>query len=553
MTAKHWGLVVAILVVSFLTHIPALIEPSVISGPDVRIHYQWAIQFAASLSEGVIYPRWASFSYLGLGDPTFLYIHPLFYYTVAVIQTLTRETWTALLWTSVIATSLASLLSYFALRHAIGEWLAVITAILISLSPYTFHLTYYQQFLPMSFALPALVGYLATLVLPSGKRRILLVAITVGLLVVSHILTAFMALLVSGPVVLTRAARSQRSEAVRILLDYGVGVALGLGLVGIYLFPALTSQTLITPEGWYAPVHLDWRNAFLFQALTLPSFGFRWFHLQWSIPLITLFFILFSSAALWKTRQVKDFRWWLGSELVAIATLALLLGSEVTYPLWANLEIFKRLQFPLRLLGIASPAAIMGFGVACSLLNQARSGRWAKTGVFTALALSIVMLGTLEYRFTQEAHPVAEIAKPSRIYKGRPEMKPATAGHAWNDYVQQGGFVEECRTLAVECQFIREDTHDKAWQIRSDQDAPIRLRLPLFWFPGWEVVINGVLTPGRWDEQTGLLTVDVDKGTTVMEARWVGIRAERIGLGISLIALGIFLAMAASGFIRDRR
>ncbi|MCC8991842.1 MAG: hypothetical protein LM514_04535 [Streptococcus sp.] len=53
---------------------------------DLAVHYQWVTQFHIALSEGVWVPRWASLSHLSLGDPTFLYIHPAYYYVVALVN-----------------------------------------------------------------------------------------------------------------------------------------------------------------------------------------------------------------------------------------------------------------------------------------------------------------------------------------------------------------------------------------------------------------------------------------------------------------------------------
>jgi uncharacterized membrane protein len=47
---------------------------------DIPTHLRWAEQFADALRDGQLLPRWAHAAMLGLGDPSFVYYQPLFYY-----------------------------------------------------------------------------------------------------------------------------------------------------------------------------------------------------------------------------------------------------------------------------------------------------------------------------------------------------------------------------------------------------------------------------------------------------------------------------------------
>jgi hypothetical protein len=51
---------------------------------DLLVHLQWSDQFLSALRDGVPLPRWAHASVNGLGDPTFVYYQPLFYYLVVL-------------------------------------------------------------------------------------------------------------------------------------------------------------------------------------------------------------------------------------------------------------------------------------------------------------------------------------------------------------------------------------------------------------------------------------------------------------------------------------
>ncbi|SDO40477.1 hypothetical protein SAMN05216303_1011335 [Rhodoferax sp. OV413] len=513
-----------------------LLEPKAISGPDLRIHYQWTVQFIEALREGIIYPRWAALSNLGLGDPTFIYIHPLFYYSAAAVHKLTGNIWSAILWVPALSNSVAAVIAFISLSRAVNTSIAFAMGVLVALSPYGFHLAHYQQFLPMHFAIYALVLYMVAWALRTGLARMVLLALAVGMLAASHILMAFMVLMVTAPVAVLHAAREAPKLRLRALVGDGLGVALGLSLAGVYLLPALTSQQLISPSGWYQPTYLDWRNSFLFQFFTLPPTGFRWFHLQWTIPALTLAITVFSIFAIWQTRSQKTRVWWLAVDATAITLLALLLGSELSYGLWEHSETLRRLQFPIRFLGVASITSLFGLGYAAPLLLATPRRIWAMAAVVCALLGSAGLQGLLEFKFSQEAQSAPSLSIPRDKFMGQPEMKPAGAGDAWSSYAKAGGLAAECKAQKLACATTLDLTHHKMWAIHATARTA-SLRLPLLWYPGWEIRVGPQAVPQPKDPASGLVTVQVPPGDTVVEAVWVGLPAQKIGAILSLSAL----------------
>nr|WP_315244955.1 hypothetical protein [uncultured Albidiferax sp.] len=527
----------------------AFLEPQAIKGPDLRIHYQWTVQFIEALNEGVIYPRWAALNNIGLGDPTFIYIHPLFYYSTAAVHKLTGNIWSAILWVPALSNGIAATIAFISLSRVITSRVAFSIGILVALSPYGFHLAHYQQFLPMHFAIYALVLYMAAWAMRTGLARMVLLAVAVGMLAGSHILMAFMALVVSAPVALLHAARQPPKFRFRALMGDGLGVALGLSLAGVYLLPALTSQQLITPMGWYQPTHLDWRNSFLFQFFTLPSTGFRWFHLQWTIPSLTLVITAFNLFAIWKTRGQKTRIWWLAVDSTFITLLALLFGSELSYGLWEHSETLRRLQFPIRFLGVASITSLFGLGYTASILLATPRNTWAIAAITCALLGSTGLQGLLEFRFSQEAKNASNLSIPRDKFMGQPEMKPAGAGDAWGSYLKAGGLAAECQALKLVCTTTLNLTHHKIWSIHAA--APTTsVRLPLFWYPGWTIRIGPQATPQSKDPVSGLVMVLIPAGDTVVEAIWTGLPVQKIGTILSLSALIALCLIALKLYLR---
>jgi hypothetical protein len=471
----------AIVLIAFAVHWVALGETRVVNGPDAKIHFRWALQFATSLADGTWYPRWATYSYLGLGDPTFLYIHPLFYYLTAAINVLTQDIWKSILLVGAISSATAALATYWVTSQHASRVFALCAALAIAISPYAFHLAHYQQFLPMHFAMPMLVLFIGSVWTPSDRWRIPLIAVSLALLVGSHILVAFMALICTGTVVVWRLLRSDGAR--RLIVQYGLGVMLGLGLSAAYLLPAMTTQHLVTPAGWYAPVYLDWKNAFLLQYFTLPGHGYRWFHLQWTIPLLTVMACVAAGLFLWLAKARRDASWWKAAEMLAMALFALILGSELTYPLWDNIGFFRRIQFPLRFLQLASIAALIALMWSAHLLPSTKRFR-ASAAIFLFLLGNAAMLGALERQFSIEAKPALSVSAPGRALGGQPEMKPASAGNAWRQYVDQGGWLSDCKNLRITCAQVTDQSHHKVWVVERSNTDVAAVRGPTFLVSG---------------------------------------------------------------------
>ncbi len=82
-----------------------------------------------------------------------------------------------------------------------------------------------------------------------------------------------------------------------------------------------------------------------------------------------------------------------------------------------------------------------------------------------------------------------------------------------------------------------------AWRIHAD--APLTLRFSRFYFPAWQVFVDGVATPAYPDGALGLLAVDLDAGEPRVEVRLAPTPALWLGLLLSAVALSALLLFPA--------
>jgi hypothetical protein len=506
---------------------------------DTLVHLRWAAQFLAALREGWVMPHWASASIGGLGDPTFLYYQPLFYYISSAFSLLGLRSELALLCAAMAPFLLLGCVAYLYLLGQYRNGRALLGAAFIIASPVLYFVATTVGAFPWALSLPFCVLFVAesTRTQPRTAR----LAIFLCLICLSHLLSALMALSCVGLARLALVFPNNRG-AVKAQLHWVAGVALGLGLAGFFLYPAVTQLHLVNPAGWVEGANFDWRRAFALPTFTFAQYGFRWFAIQLPYALIALLLCLLVVAPLagHADTPAQVFAKRLG--WVAIAALAL--GSELAYPLYALLEPMRKLQFPYRFVFLALLLANI------ALVIQLNEGAWKRwrlpvraIGLGLILAQGAIMahlqFGLVKYGETLPAQAAFMLGK-----FGQPEYIPAVRGPDWKQYLETGKFVGECTRLQIACSDTVQRTHDFSTQIATS--APVEVRLPLLAFPAWRVLVDGAPVPLLADAGTGLVRVNIPPGVHRVATTWSRMPAQTIGWWISGIAciglLGVNLA-----------
>src|SRR5438309_2066139 len=176
-------------------------SPELVLGATVsdsfRYNLLWPEQFAALVRDGHLYPRWLPHAWSGLGNPTFYFYPPLFFWVSAAIDTVTfgglpPERFTPL------ATLLFLAVSGFAMRAWLEEHVtprrALLGAIAYIVAPYHLYDIYLRGALAeaSTYALVPLVA-LALKGLADGRLRYLpFLAIAYGALLLTHLPSALL-------------------------------------------------------------------------------------------------------------------------------------------------------------------------------------------------------------------------------------------------------------------------------------------------------------------------------------------------------------------------
>ncbi len=316
-----------------------LLAPSLVLGTLITHsspqNLTWAAQFSEQFRAGILYPRWMPLSFDGLGSPAFYFYPPLPFWIDALVSAITFD-----LLPVPYRLSVTSTLILFASGLAMQAWLRAETqnpkvalwgAVAYMAAPYHL-LDYYMRGAYAEFT----AFIFLPLVLLAVRRPLLLPFAYAGLLL-SHLPTALLVTVTVLPAyVLARTPRP--AELARVV----AGGGLGIGLVAIYLVPAMSLQ------GWISADQL-WAAFYRVE---------RWFVLtpsRWLEPVImnivmwfTLAYALAAAGAMLVTRR---FFW----PLVSLACLALIAG---VVPWFWQLPELAKVQFPWRLLLVVEFATV---------------------------------------------------------------------------------------------------------------------------------------------------------------------------------------------------
>ncbi|MBK8750302.1 MAG: hypothetical protein IPL99_01060 [Candidatus Competibacteraceae bacterium] len=504
---------------------------------DLFTHYRWTQQFLLALSEGTAQPKWAALSHLGAGDPTFFYYQPGFYYCVALLNKLGLSVWTAIKASLLISNLTLGLTVYLILRHEVSDRLALLGAGFAQLQPFPFFLAYYYNSLPWMFAVPFAVIVVWRSSRSARPEIDLMLSIALALLVLSHILTAFMCLLVLG---LERLIRLARKRDFQDIIYWVLSISLGLGIAAFYFAPAFLARDWINPQGWFQEQVLDWRNSFAFPALSAWWWGVQWMSVQWIHPAVLLIAFIAVAIVIYYHHQIKTLISPLIFNLVTIAILAFLLASELSLPAWGLSETLRIIQRPYRFTALMMLSVILLVPLVLALGLPRHS--YLRGLIVMMLLAPLLLFFALQFQvFFEGKSPQPRFEQIMQGDFGQPEYFPAGVGSSWKTYFTEGGLQHECADKSWLCADILWRTHHRAWRLEGSANTVIRL--PVFDFPAWQVRKSNRIMPKMTDPETGLIRVELLAGQHELELIWVPTLIERAGQIISTISLVVVIIL----------
>jgi hypothetical protein len=519
-------------------------------GHDWILELVRVAEYQAALAAGQLPPAWAENLYGGYGSPVFLFYAPLFSAGAALLGWALHSVASGAALLLVVLTVIALVATRRMLARACA-WPAAeapggIDAAAARVGVYVTLLHPYlladklvrnanAEFAALCFVPIALEG-----VLRAGTRpRAAFAQVSGGLAlaILSHNLTALVAvgLVLGAGLVLYPVGRGGRPWAV-----LGAAVAFALALTAFFWLPAVSLTSWIRTEDLLRG-KFDFHRQFPDPAAV---FGYGPF---FATGLVTPAALVAALAVALRRRDDPRRRLWVGCLVAAAGCLFLLSPASTT--VWETVPLLPLFQFPWRWLGplalVTGLAAALAYaGSMAAVRPRVREAvEWVVFGLCVLNALPL--LAQVRPLRPELRDRLPQILAPGAIRSGQrsvtvlDEYLPRGASPAvWKSRRPGQGPVEEVEGDA-DVKVIR-DAGSRV-ELRVTADAPVRVRVARWAFPGWRLALSGRTAAWR-AAADGSIEIDVPAGETFVELRYRAPGSRRLGLGVSGLALAVWLA-----------
>ena len=567
-------------------------------GADTLLHLFRAVQLDELVKQGVWYSRWSPDLALGYGYPLFNYYAPGVYYLVEVLHLLGLDFVQAFMGASTVLLIAAALCTYRFARDLTSSAGALVAAAAYTCAPYmilmTVHTGSISQVAAMAI-LPAVfwafrrlttTEYITSVVTLVRKNMgfILVAAIAFAALMLSHNITSLLAapflVLYVGVTSLHRQPSKQfaphssgffllsfciscsrlRLFAVKSLLLPALAIALGLGLTAFYWLPVLTETSLVQLDRTIIGTAFDFHANFVTVADLFavphtydPRLIGESLPYAFSLPVVTVAVvatsvvgvIVFLRRRIGEATLVVD--WVQVAFAIATVLLCIFLATPASQSLWDAVPMMRFVQFPTRILTIASLflAVLAGIGIGGSLGCGFRGGR----GLVILLVLIFAVYAFFWQNITRyPSMPQMTMSDFTKYERENGwigttslgEYLPATVrSMPEQTVVGQTRFSTASLPPGTAVLSARSNALDH--MVTVDSAVPWIAEFNVFMFPGWVAEVDGHVAPITVTELQGLIHVAVPSGLhdVAIYFRETPARAAADALSISCAVLGI--------------
>ena len=555
-TGRDWGWLLAAILP--LIGILPTFAGGIMAAADAPLHTHRIYAMGTMLANGELYPRWIPWFHLGYGYPIFNFYTPGVFYLGGLLTLLGISAVTAFHLIAAAAWVAGSVGTYRLGRLFMPGYAALAAAALWSYAPSRMYEVWTQGSLPQtaSAALVPWVFYaVARGAFHPSRRKAVWIALAVAGLVFTHQPVTFITALYTAPLTVILIAWASRhnwqSLWPRAVCVYG-GIALAAGLAMIFLLPlALELQHVSAVSGRDDVVPYLVSN-FLRpeQVFTFPMPNdLTDIRVEYPTTLGILGGVLFASgipALLWKRRFAVA-----GLLTVALgATVYMLL--EPSLPVWLTIPYFAQIRFPARFLRVG--AVILALGAGASLLWLPERWRGAGSAVITLAAIGTAL------PFVYPSQPILDYSDQSAMSEIEFELETYTWGTtSYNEFNPRWGSRPPYDAPPYLEDYVQNPTQiyprdgmdgfelidENTFTVTLDAGRPVRVRQ--FYYPGWEVSVNGEPAEFYPGEDVGMITLDLPAGTHTVELHYRGTLAQRVGTVLTLSSLLIVLGLFQTG------
>ncbi len=540
---------------------------------DTPVHLMRLFVFDQQVRQGDWLPRWIADLYTGYGYPLFNFYAPAMYYVAETLHLGGLGQAAAYGWSYVLAVLFGAVGAAFlgsdlyapAVQNSGADdaslaprpsplpafWPGLLAAAAYTYATYLLANVFVRGAfgeIGAQALLPWIFWALRRMMLaPRRVPAVALGAVLLALLAMTHTITFLLTLpwLAGYAIVLTLALRDTGRPAWKSLGAPAAAAVLAALLSAVVWLPQLLERGSLSASAWSTQLLLDnlWRwHDFVeldlrFRAVDGGQTPYQLSAIQAILLLVGLVF----------TRR-RSAEWWLW---VAILAVCGVLVSPLSAPLWANVNALAVIQFPWRLLSIMGLAvAIVGAGTATAFPTGA--ARAIGTGLLVAFIVITQAPRPGETPFlTAPGDITLSLAAVNRFEQAEPAYG---AGYddeflpRWANLVALQNPAPPLPEVEGSVRATGAMPGRTGFDVMSDGAAPLPLTLSQFYFPGWQIAIDGnPQQAAQPDAATGLLSAGIPAGQHTLQIRRTLTAPAQAGaliaiVGLAVLVLALFLA-----------
>ncbi|HRW09344.1 MAG TPA: hypothetical protein P5121_29790 [Caldilineaceae bacterium] len=279
--------------------------------------------------------------------------------------------------------------------------------------------------------------------------------------------------------------------------------------------------------------------------------------MSFQIGLVVLVLTMAALFIPWRNRRLR----WLAVYLGTAGLLLLFVMSSSAVTLWEAIPTLAVIQFPWRLLALAAfifcPLAglvvhellTLDDSLGPEIVEEEVLGSWVLTVLVIISTIGYVYVnlqpvepwredGRAVYTFERE-HPDM-IAYTEWVQEQPFTETPLSLDYAAEDYQEDHGFTTSLQRLAiirgvgtVVSSYSRGASFGGVVRV----DRPATVRVYLYYFPGWQVLVDGEAGLYHISDQHGLIDIDIPAGEHRIDIRMGTTPVRQIGMAISAVTL----------------
>lgn len=476
--------------------------------------------------------RWVSDMGFGNGYPIFNFYGVLPYYFGAILSYVFGYIGAAKL-LFLIPLVLGGVGMFLLSKEIFGKIPGFVSAILYLFAPYRALDAYVRGAIGESFALaiiPFVFYFILKLAKSKSKKYFVLATVTTFLFLISHnIMTLIFTPLIIAWILFCLFQEKWKGLKVVIL-----SFVLSVGLASFFLLPAFFEKNLVQTDS-LTRAELDFRAQFvkvsqLFidrswnyagsqpQSSNTISYQIGWPH--WLLVILAAISIFISK----KRKDVLLFIFFVGMFMFGV-----FMTHNTSAPIWEHIKILAFVQFPWRFLGFAIFSSSLLGGYFITMFD-------GKKAYLIAVTFSLLTI-ILNWQYFKPEHFYYDLTDSS-ILTGQNFILQQSG--ALLDYLPKTAL--EPRELAPKLDnFINKSN---SWQLKIDVSKDTVVEVPVFDFPGWEVFIDGKLSPHTNKNVLGRIGFALSKGNHVVAGKFTNTPIRTFGNSLTLISFVILLIYA---------